>query len=87
MMIFLGNFINIIYIIIYMNYSPDSIYYCNNNDNLELSNKIYERNLPSQKIKPYFDARPSSSKYATMPIIELKNTNHQVSLKEYLHTG
>lgn len=66
-----------------MNYSSDSVYYCNNNDNLELSNRIYERNLPSQQIKPYFDARPSSSKYASMPIVELKNTNHQVSLKEY----
>jgi len=66
-----------------MNYSPDSVYYCNNNDNLELSNRIYERNLPSQQIKPYFDVRPSSSKYASMPIVELKNTNHQVSLKEY----
>ena len=67
-----------------MNYSPDSVYYCNNNDNLELSNRIYERNLPSQQIKPYFDVRPSSSKYASMPIVELKNTNHQVSLNDIL---
>ena len=66
-----------------MNYSPDSIYYCNNNDNLELSNKIYERNLPSHNMKPNINTRPVMTKYSTLPVVDRKKTDHQVSLKEY----
>lgn len=47
-----------------MNYSKNDIYYCNNNRNLELSNRIYERNIPSNQIKPSINVRPSSTKYS-----------------------
>ncbi len=63
-----------------MNYSN---YYCNNERNLELSNRMYNRNIPSSNLKPSFNVRPSSSKYSMLPIVEPKNTNYKVSLKEY----
>ena len=66
-----------------MNYSKNDIYYCNNNRNLELSNRIYERNIPSNQIKPSINVRPSSTKYSILPVVDMKKTQHYVSLKEY----
>ena len=34
--------------------------------------RAYNRNVPSQQLQPYLDARPVSTKYATMPIIDLR---------------
>ena len=34
--------------------------------------RTYNRNVPSQQLQPYLDARPVSTKYATMPIIDLR---------------
>ena len=66
-----------------MNYSSDNVYYCNNNRDLELSNRIYQRNIPSHNLRPYIDTKPVMTKYSTLPVVDLKNKNHQVSLKEY----
>jgi hypothetical protein len=38
--------------------------------------RIYDRNIPSQVLQPYFTIRPASSKYAYFPIVEPhKETN------------
>ena len=37
-----------------------------------MNDKIYDRNLPSQMLQPYFDARPVMTKYALMPIIDTR---------------
>jgi hypothetical protein len=34
--------------------------------------RTYSRNIPSQPLQPYLDARAVSTKYATMPIIDLR---------------
>jgi hypothetical protein len=34
--------------------------------------RTYNRNIPSQLLQPYLDARPVSTKYATLPIIDLR---------------
>jgi hypothetical protein len=34
--------------------------------------RAYNRNVPSQQLQPYLDARPVSTKYTTMPIIDLR---------------
>lgn len=32
--------------------------------------RTYSRNIPSQPLQPYFDARPVSTKYSIMPIVD-----------------
>jgi hypothetical protein len=39
-----------------------------------MSLRTYNRNIPSQPLQPYLDARPAMSKYALLPIVE--NRNH-----------
>ncbi len=34
--------------------------------------RAYSRNIPSSQLQPYLDARSVSTKYATMPIIDLR---------------
>jgi hypothetical protein len=34
--------------------------------------RTYNRNIPSQQLQPYLDARAVSTKYATLPIIDLR---------------
>lgn len=37
-----------------------------------MNSRAYNRNVPSQPLQPYLEARPVSTKYATMPIIDLR---------------
>ena len=47
--------------------------YSNHHDRLgEINSRISERNIPSAALRPAFDVRPLSSKYATMPILETR---------------
>jgi hypothetical protein len=47
--------------------------YSNNHDRLgEINSRISERNIPSAALRPSFNVRPISSKYATMPILETR---------------
>lgn len=47
--------------------------YSNHHDRLgEINSRISERNIPSAALRPAFDVRPISSKYATMPILETR---------------
>jgi hypothetical protein len=48
----------------------DGLYYCNNKRNIELDNRIYDRNIPSSALQPEFSLRPVSTKYAVMPILD-----------------
>ena len=51
----------------------DGIYFCNSNRVEELNDRIYDRNIPSQKLQSQFDIRPVSSKYALMPIFDRRS--------------
>jgi hypothetical protein len=47
--------------------------YTNHHDRLgEINSRISERNIPSAALRPAFDVRPISSKYATLPILETR---------------
>lgn len=47
--------------------------YSNNHDRLgEINSRISDRNIPSAALRPSFNVRPISSKYATMPILETR---------------
>jgi hypothetical protein len=48
----------------------NGVYICNNDRVDELNDRIYDRNIPSQKLQSQFDIRPVSSKYAMMPIFD-----------------
>ena len=48
----------------------NGLYYCNLDRNLELDNRIYERNIPSAQLQHSFSIRPVSTKYDLMPIFD-----------------
>jgi hypothetical protein len=37
--------------------------------------RTFERIIPSQTLQPYLDSRPASTKYALLPIIDLRTNN------------
>ena len=45
-------------------------YICNLNRTQELSNRMYNRNVPSHMLQAKFGMRPVSTKYAIMPIVD-----------------
>lgn len=48
----------------------NGLYYCHLDRNLELDNRIYERNIPSSNLQPNFGIRPVSTKYDLLPIFD-----------------
>lgn len=57
--------------------------YSNHHDRLgEINSRISERNIPSAALRPSFNVRPISSKYAMMPILETRPAA-TVPLKSY----
>jgi len=60
----------------------DGVYYCNNKRNIELDNRIYDRNIPSSALQPEFSFRPVSTKYAVMPILDQRKVP-SVPLNKY----
>ena len=47
-----------------------AFYRCNVNEDVELSTRIYDRNIPSQPLAPQFSMRPASTKYSFFPIVD-----------------
>ena len=47
-----------------MNYQPTSVQQKIENE------KLYMRNVPSQPLQPYLDARPVLTKYAVLPVVD-----------------
>lgn len=60
----------------------DGFYVCNLDQNNELNQRIFERNIPSQTLEPSFSSRPVSTKYTLLPIIDT-NVKSSVPLKNY----
>jgi hypothetical protein len=48
----------------------DGAFYCNLGRNLELSQRMAARNIPSAPLQPQFGIRPVSTKYALLPIVD-----------------
>ena len=44
----------------------DGVYYCNLEREQQLSNRIYERNIPSEPLKPEFSPRPEQTKFTIL---------------------
>ena len=62
---------------------PEGISYGQFQRQDELNNKIYQRNLPDQKLKPNFDPRSVQTKYSRFPIIN-RRTEPQIPIEKYL---
>ena len=58
----------------------DGVYYCNVDRDQELSNRMYERNIPSEPLKPEFSPRPEQTKFTILGR-EMSNKNTQCSPK------
>ena len=60
----------------------------NNNNNAsslihdETNSRIYDRNIPSQVLQPYFTPRPVSTKYSILPIVDPRKES-SVKLMQY----
>ena len=46
-----------------------------------INNRSFQRNIPSQTLQPYLDARPVSTKYSYMPVVDPRKVNN-VSLNQ-----
>jgi hypothetical protein len=46
----------------------EPVYYCQQERTTELSNRIYDRNLPTRKIPATFDPRPEETRHCRFPI-------------------
>jgi hypothetical protein len=44
----------------------DGIYFCNIDRDEQLNNRIYERNIPSEPLKPEFSPRPQQTKFTIL---------------------
>ena len=60
----------------------NGVYYCNNKRNIELDNRIYDRNIPSSALQPEYSLRPVSTKYSVMPILDQRKPS-TVALSNY----
>lgn len=50
---------------------------CSNSEKQHIMNvREYSRNVPSQPLQQYFDARPVSTKYSLMPIVDPRKPNN-----------
>ena len=59
--------------------------YSNHHDRLgEINSRISERNIPSAALRPAYNVRPISSKYATLPVLETRPVP-TVPLQPYQH--
>jgi hypothetical protein len=45
-------------------------YECVSDIHRQTNNRIYDRNLPSQMLQPYLNARPVMTKYSHLPIVD-----------------
>ena len=53
-----------------MNGVINGFYLCNDERNIEISNRMYERNVPSQPLQAQFSLRPVSTKYDMMSVVD-----------------
>lgn len=56
-------------------------YQCNINKDTELSDRIYERNVPSQTLAPQFSMRAVPTKYSHFPIVDPRPPAERVPIK------
>ena len=60
----------------------DGVYFCNEERLDEINNRISDRNMPSQELRPELSFRPVSTKYAILPIVDRVPIS-DVPLKQY----
>ena len=61
----------------------EGCYYCNVDKDVELSNRIYERNIPSQPLAPQFSMRSVPTKYSHFPIVDPRAPAQLVPIKPH----
>ena len=53
----------------------NGVKYCNMNRTQELSNRMYQRNLPTGTLSLSYDPRPTQTKYVKMPILDCRKAS------------
>ena len=54
---------------------PKGVYYCNQERTQQLSDRIYERNVPTQQLQMQFDPRQVPTKYVRFPVLDCQMPN------------
>jgi len=60
----------------------EGVYYCNDDRVQELNQRISTRNIPSSALEPAYSIRPVSTKYAYLPILDVRKPSN-VEMKKY----
>ena len=55
-----------------MSNAVQGVYYCNQYRTLQLSNRMYERNVPGVPLQMNYDTRPVDTKFKVFPILLIK---------------
>lgn len=50
-------------------------WYCNTHRTQELSNRIYNRNLPTGALSLSYDPRPTQTRYVKMPVVDCRKSS------------
>ena len=58
-------------------------YVCNIEKDMILSNRIYDRNVPSAPLAPQFSMRPASTKYSYFPVVDPRPPAQLVPIETY----
>ena len=58
------------------NNAVKGVYYCNQYRTLQLSNRMYERNVPGVPLQMNYDTRPVDTKFKVFPILDCRTPSY-----------
>ena len=68
-----------------MNGVVNGVYFCQNSRTSQLSNRIYERNIPSEQLSMTYGPRPVPTRYVLMPMLDCRKPTNVACLKEPIY--
>jgi len=69
-----------------MNGVVNGVYFCQNNRTTALSNRMYERNVPSEQLSMTYGPRPVPTRYVLMPMLDCRKPSKVPCLKEPIYS-
>jgi len=69
-----------------MNGVVNGVYFCQNNRTTALSNRMYERNVPSEQLSMTYGPRPVPTRYVLMPMLDCRKPSKVSCLKEPIYS-
>ena len=57
------------------------VFLCNNERTTQLSDRMYQRNVPAQRMNMVYDPRPVQTRYVLMPMLDCKKPTSVTCLR------